>query len=122
MVRIVGINVPVKKCVPFALTYIYGIGVTAANVICRDCEIDKRKRISDLQDEDIEKISGHIRQNFLIEGELRKKVAMEIKSLIEMGCYRGLRHRKGLPVRGQRTHTNAKTRKGRSRLPVAGKK
>ncbi|MGL9725638.1 MAG: 30S ribosomal protein S13 [Wolbachia sp.] len=122
MVRIVGINVPVKKCVSFALTYIYGIGVTAANIICHACEIDKRKRISELQDEDIEKISRFIRQNYVIEGELRKKMAMDIKSLIEMGCYRGLRHRKGSPVRGQRTHTNAKTRKGRSRLPVARKK
>ncbi|NSX83454.1 30S ribosomal protein S13 [Wolbachia endosymbiont of Atemnus politus] len=122
MARIAGVNVPVKKCVPFALTYIYGIGVAAASAICHACEIDKSKRVSELQDKDIEKISSFIRRNYSIEGELRKEVAINIKSLVEMGCYRGVRHRKGLPVRGQRTHTNAKTRKGRSRLPIAGKK
>ncbi|MBS9531716.1 MULTISPECIES: 30S ribosomal protein S13 [unclassified Wolbachia] len=122
MARIAGINIPVKKCVPFALTYIHGIGITTANIICRSCKIDERKRVLELQDEDIEKISSFIRQKYVIEGELRKKVAMDIKSLMEIGCYRGLRHRKGLPVRGQRTHTNAKTRKGRSKLPIAGKK
>ncbi|MGL9688796.1 MAG: 30S ribosomal protein S13 [Wolbachia sp.] len=122
MTRIAGVNVPVKKCVPFALTYIYGIGIATANTICHASEIDKSKRVSELQDKDIEKISSFIRQNYSIEGELRKEVAMNIKFLVEMGCYRGVRHRKGLPVRGQRTHTNAKTRKGRSRLPIAGKK
>ncbi|QKX02177.1 30S ribosomal protein S13 [Wolbachia endosymbiont of Dirofilaria (Dirofilaria) immitis] len=122
MVRIAGVNIPVKKCVPFALTYIYGIGIATANAICRACEINKNKRISELQDKDIERISSFIRQNYIIEGELRKEVAMNIKSLVEMGCYKGVRHRKGLPVRGQRTHTNAKTRKGRSHLPIAGKK
>lgn len=122
MARIAGINVPVKKCVPFALTYIYGIGISTANVICYACGIDKRKRVSELCDKDIEKIGSFIRQNYVIEGELRKEVAMNIKSLIDMGCYRGVRHRKGLPVRGQKTHTNAKTRKGRSRLPIAGRK
>ncbi|MDR2609462.1 MAG: 30S ribosomal protein S13 [Rickettsiales bacterium] len=122
MARIAGVNVSVKKCVPFALTYIYGIGIATANTICHACEIDKSKRVSELQDKDIEKISSFIRRNYSIEGELRKEVAMNIKSLVEMGCYRGVRHRKGLPVRGQRTHTNAKTRKGRSRLPIAGKK
>lgn len=122
MTRIAGVNVPVKKCVPFALTYIYGIGIATANAICYVCGVDKSKRVSELQDKDIEKISNFIRQNYSIEGELRKEVAMNMKSLVEMGCYRGVRHRKGLPVRGQRTHTNAKTRKGRSRLPIAGKK
>ncbi|MGL9717566.1 MAG: 30S ribosomal protein S13 [Wolbachia sp.] len=122
MARIAGINVPVKKCVPFALTYIYGIGIPTANIICHACDIDKSKRVSELQDKDIEKINSFIRRNYSIEGELRKEVAMNIKFLVEMGCYRGVRHRKGLPVRGQRTHTNAKTRKGRSRLPIAGKK
>ncbi|MDM8334998.1 30S ribosomal protein S13 [Wolbachia pipientis] len=122
MARIAGVNVPVKKCVPFALTYIYGIGIATANSICRTCEIDKGKRVSELRDKDIEKVSSFIRQNYNIEGELRKEVAMNIKSLVEMGCYRGVRHRKGLPVRGQRTHTNAKTRKGRSWLPIAGRK
>ncbi|MDD9331737.1 MAG: 30S ribosomal protein S13 [Wolbachia sp.] len=122
MARIAGINVPVKKCVPFALTYIYGIGIATGSKICHACEIDKRKRVSELQDKEVDKISSFIRQNYTIEGELRKKIAMNIKSLVEIGCYRGVRHRKGLPVRGQRTHTNAKTRKGRSRLPVAGRK
>lgn len=122
MARIAGVNVPVKKCVPFALTYIYGIGISIANVICDACGIDKNRRISQLQEGEIEKISSFIRQNYSIEGELRKVVSMNIKSLVEIGCYRGVRHRKGLPVRGQRTHTNAKTRKGRSRLPVAGRK
>lgn len=122
MARVAGVNIPVKKCIPFALTYIYGIGIATANVICNACGIDKSKRVSDLSDEEIEKVSSFIRKNYAIEGELRKEVAMNIKSLVEIGCYRGVRHRKGLPVRGQRTHTNAKTRKGRSRLPIAGKK
>jgi small subunit ribosomal protein S13 len=120
--RIAGVNVPVKKCVPFALTYIYGIGISTGNIICDACGIDKNRRISQLQEGEIEKISSFIRQNYSIEGELRKVVSMNIKSLVEIGCYRGVRHRKGLPVRGQRTHTNAKTRKGRSRLPIAGRK
>ncbi|GFR14563.1 adenylate kinase [Trichonephila clavata] len=97
--------------------------IATANVICHACEVDKRKRVSELRDEDIEKISSFIRQNYVIEGELRKEVAMNIKSLVEMGCYRGVRHRKGLPVRGQRTHTNAKTRKGsRKSTPYAAGK
>ncbi|NSM56956.1 30S ribosomal protein S13 [Wolbachia endosymbiont of Atemnus politus] len=120
MARIAGVNVPVKKCVPFALNYIYGIGVATANAICH--AYDKSKRVSELQDKYIEKIRSFIRRNYSIEGELIKEVAMNIKSLVEMGCYRGMRHRKGLPVRGQRTHINAKARKGRSRLPIAGKK
>lgn len=122
MARIAGVNVPVKKCIPFALTYIYGIGISTANKICDSCEIDKRKRVSQLEAEEIDKINNLIRSKYVIEGELRKEVAMNIKSLIEIGCYRGVRHRKRLPVRGQRTHTNAKTRKGKSRLPIAGKK
>lgn len=122
MARIAGVNVPVKKCIPFALTYIYGIGISTANKICDSCEIDKRKRVLQLEAEEIDKINAFIRNKHVIEGELRKEVAMNIKSLIEIGCYRGVRHRKRLPVRGQRTHTNAKTRKGKSRLPIAGKK
>jgi small subunit ribosomal protein S13 len=120
--RIAGVNVPVKKCVPFALPYIYGIGIATAYKICRALGIDESKRVFELLNEEIEKISSFIRQSYSIEGELRKEVAMNIKFLVEMGCYRGVRHRKGLPVKGQRTHTNAKTRKGRSRLPIAGKK
>ena len=122
MARIAGVNVPVKKCVPFALTYIYGIGIRTANLVCDRCGIDKHKRVSDLKSEEIDEITNFIRKSYTIEGELRKEVAMNIKLLIEIGCYKGVRHRKGLPVRGQRTHTNAKTRKGKSRLPVAGKK
>ncbi|MDR1139639.1 MAG: 30S ribosomal protein S13 [Rickettsiales bacterium] len=122
MARIAGVNVPVKKCVPFALRYIYGIGAATAYKICRALGIDESKRVLELLNEEIEKISSFIRCNYSIEGECRKEVAMNIKFLVEMGCYRGVRHRKGLPVNGQRTHTNAKTRKGKSRLPIAGKK
>ncbi|MCV3769255.1 MAG: 30S ribosomal protein S13 [Wolbachia pipientis] len=123
LVRIAGVNVPVKKCVPFALTYIYGIGIATANIICYACKINKNERVLELQSEDIERISSFIRKNYIIEGELRKEIAMNIKSLVEMGCYKGMRHKKGLPVRGQRTHTNARTCKGgKSRLFVSGNK
>lgn len=107
--RIAGVNIPTKKCIPFALTYIYGIGIATANKICCICKVDKNKRVSHLQDKDIENINSFIRQNYSVEGELRKEVAMNVKFLVEMGCYRGIRHRRSLPVRGQRTHTNAKT-------------
>ncbi|QKX01607.1 30S ribosomal protein S13 [Wolbachia endosymbiont of Cruorifilaria tuberocauda] len=122
MARIAGVNIPVRKCVPFALTYIYGIGIATADAICYACKIDKGKRISELQAREVERISNFIRQNYTIEGELRKELAMSIKSLIEIGCYKGVRHRKGLPVRGQRTHTNAKTCKSKSRLSIAEKR
>ncbi|UWI83150.1 30S ribosomal protein S13 [Wolbachia endosymbiont of Howardula sp.] len=120
--RIAGVNVPFKKCTPFALTYIHGLGIKTAHIICHACNIDESTRVSELTEEDIKKINTFIRQFYVIEGERRKEVATDIKSLIDLGCYRGLRHRKSLPVRGQRTHTNAKTRKGKSRLPISHKK
>lgn len=120
--RIAGVNVPVKKCVPFALTYIYGIGVFKAGIVCDECDIDKKKRISELSEEEGQKISNFIRENYITEGELKKEISSNIKRLIDIGCYRGIRHRKKLPVRGQRTRTNARTRKGRSRMPITGKK
>ncbi|ABD43726.1 30S ribosomal protein S13 [Anaplasma phagocytophilum] len=122
MARIGGVNVPVDKRVVVALTYIYGIGTSLANRICEGCGIDKNVRVSALSEEDVVKIRNFIRAGCVVEADLRKEVAMNIKFLMDIGCYRGLRHRKKLPVRGQRTHTNARTRKGGSRLAVAAKK
>ncbi len=121
MARIAGVNIPTNKRVVAALTYIYGIGDTLAGEICKKAEISEDKRVSDLSDDDVSKIREVIDNNYRVEGELRRDVAMNIKRLMDLGCYRGLRHRKGLPVRGQRTHTNARTRKGPAR-PIAGKK
>ncbi|KJV65451.1 MULTISPECIES: 30S ribosomal protein S13 [Ehrlichia] len=122
MARIAGVNIPTNKRVVIALTYIYGIGLSLANRICEGCNIDHNVRVVNLNDDEIIRIRNFIRENYIVEGDLRKEVSMNIKFLTDIGCYRGLRHRRGLPVRGQRTHTNAKTRKGRSRLPVAAKK
>ncbi|CEI85279.1 30S ribosomal protein S13 [Ehrlichia minasensis] len=122
MARIAGVNIPTNKRVVIALTYIYGIGLSLANRICEGCNIDHNVRVVNLSDDEIIRIRNFIRENYIVEGDLRKEVSMNIKFLTDIGCYRGLRHRKGLPVRGQRTHTNAKTRKGRSKLPVAAKK
>ena len=122
MARIGGVNVPVNKRVVVALTYIYGIGPSLANRICEGCNIDKNVRVSALSDDDVVGIRNYIRANCIVEADLRKEVAMNIKYLMDIGCYRGLRHRKKLPVRGQRTHTNARTRKGGTRLAVAAKK
>ncbi|QXK91811.1 30S ribosomal protein S13 [Neoehrlichia mikurensis] len=122
MARIAGVNIPINKRIIIALTYIYGIGYSLADKICSSCNIDKNAKVVDLCDDDIIKIRNFIRANYVVEGDLRKEVNMNIKFLMDLGCYRGLRHRKGLPVRGQRTHTNAKTRKGKSRLPIAAKK
>jgi small subunit ribosomal protein S13 len=121
LARIAGVNIPTNKRVVAALTYIYGIGDTLAGEICKKAEISEDKRVSDLSDDDVSKIREVIDNNYRVEGELRRDVAMNIKRLMDLGCYRGLRHRKGLPVRGQRTHTNARTRKGPAR-PIAGKK
>ena len=121
MARIAGVNIPTNKRVVAALTYIYGIGDTLAGEICKKAEVSEDKRVSDLSDDDVSKIREVIDNNYRVEGELRRDVAMNIKRLMDLGCYRGLRHRKGLPVRGQRTHTNARTRKGPAR-PIAGKK
>ncbi len=121
MARIAGVNIPDNKRVEIALTYIFGIGRTKARKICETVGIPRERRANELADAEIIRIREVIDQEFTVEGELRRDVAMNIKRLMDMGCYRGLRHRRGLPVRGQRTHTNARTRKGRAR-PIAGKK
>ena len=121
MARIAGVNLPSAKRIDVALTYIYGIGIHTSNKILDQLSIDKSKRVNQLNDSDIIRIRETIDQNHDVEGDLRRKVAVNIKQLMDLGCYRGLRHRRKLPVRGQRTRTNAKTRKGKS-VPVAGKK
>ena len=121
MARISGVNIPTNKRVHIALTYIYGIGMKIANNICEGAAIDISKRVSELNDEELNKIRDLIDKNYSVEGDLRRKVSMDIKRLNDLGCYRGLRHRKKLPVRGQRTHTNARTRKGKA-VAIAGKK
>ena len=121
MARIAGVNIPTQKRVPVALTYIYGIGPTKAKQICARVGVPESRRVHQLTDDEIVRIRESIDRDYQVEGDLRREVAMNIKRLMDLGCYRGLRHRKGLPVRGQRTHTNARTRKGRSR-PIAGKK
>ena len=121
MARISGVNIPTNKKVHIALTYIYGIGSKISLDICKDASIDTSKRVSELKDDELNKIRELIDNNYSIEGDLRRKVSMDIKRLNDLGCYRGLRHRKKLPVRGQRTHTNARTRKGKA-VAIAGKK
>ncbi|MBV1865145.1 MAG: 30S ribosomal protein S13 [Rhodobacteraceae bacterium] len=121
MARIAGVNLPTHKRVPIALTYITGIGNTSAEKICEGVAIDRTRRINELSDAEILKIREFIDANFDVEGDLRRETSMNIKRLMDLGCYRGLRHRRGLPVRGQRTHTNARTRKGPARA-IAGKK
>jgi small subunit ribosomal protein S13 len=119
--RIAGVNIPSQKRVPIGLTYIHGIGRTSAEKICAATGIDPQRRVHELTDDEVLRIREQIERNYQVEGDLRRMVAMNIKRLMDLGCYRGLRHRKGLPVRGQRTHTNARTRKGPAR-PIAGKK
>ncbi|HUZ72134.1 MAG TPA: 30S ribosomal protein S13 [Stellaceae bacterium] len=121
MARIAGVNIPNQKRVPIALTYIHGIGRTSANQICAKLGIPPERRAHELTDDEVLRIRELIDRDYSVEGDLRRLVAMNIKRLMDLGCYRGLRHRKGLPVRGQRTHTNARTRKGPAR-PIAGKK
>ena len=121
MARISGVNIPTAKKIHIALTYIYGIGPKIANELCDQASIDKSKRVNELNDHEINKIREIIDQKHMVEGDLRRKVSMDIKRLNDLGCYRGLRHRKKLPVRGQRTHTNARTRKGKA-VAIAGKK
>lgn len=121
MARIAGVNLPSAKRIDVALTYIYGIGIHTSNKILEQLGLDKSKRVNQLNDSDVIKIRELIDQQHEVEGDLRRKIAVNIKHLMDLGCYRGLRHRKKLPVRGQRTRTNAKTRKGKS-VPVAGKK
>ncbi|MEO0344317.1 MAG: 30S ribosomal protein S13 [Pseudomonadota bacterium] len=121
MARIAGVNIPTNKSVGIALTYIHGIGRTSALSICEATGIEHSKRVNELADTDVVKIREHIDANFEVEGDLRREVSMNIKRLMDLGCYRGLRHRRGLPVRGQRTSTNARTRKGPA-VAIAGKK
>ncbi len=121
MARIAGVNIPSQKRVEIALTYIYGIGRTKAKDICEKCSIPSERRVNQLTDAEVSQLREMIDRDHMVEGDLRRETAMNIKRLMDLGCYRGLRHRKGLPVRGQRTHTNARTRKGKAR-PIAGKK
>ena len=121
MARISGVNIPTGKKIHIALTYIFGIGSKIANDLCDKASIDKTKRVNQLNDDELNKIREIIDQKHVVEGDLRRKVSMDIKRLNDLGCYRGLRHRKKLPVRGQRTHTNARTRKGKA-VAIAGKK
>ncbi|MBT5459972.1 MAG: 30S ribosomal protein S13 [Rhodospirillaceae bacterium] len=120
MARIAGVNLP-NKPTWVALTYIHGIGDTTAKKLCTSCDVDPTIRMNELGDDELGRIREAIDRDLRVEGELRRDVAMNIKRLMDLGCYRGLRHRRGMPVRGQRTHTNARTRKGRAR-PIAGKK
>jgi small subunit ribosomal protein S13 len=119
--RIAGVNIPTNKRVVIALRYIYGIGPSNAEIICKQVGIPFEKRVSQLSDDEVLRIRETIDRDYEVEGDLRRGIAMNIKRLMDMASYRGLRHRKGLPVRGQRTHTNARTRKGKAR-PIAGKK
>ena len=112
MARIAGVDLPRRKHVAFALPYIYGIGKSNAKVICKKAGIDPSKKVEELTDSEVKSIREAIEAEFKVEGDLRREVQMNIKRLMDLGCYRGLRHRKGLPVHGQRTHTNARTRKG----------
>ena len=121
MARIAGVNIPTQKRVIIALTYIHGIGPVKAKEICEKVGIPSERRVNQLSDADVVRIREVIDQGYRVEGDLRREVAMNIKRLMDLGCYRGLRHRKGLPVRGQRTHTNARTRKGPAKA-IAGKK
>ena len=121
MARIAGVNLPTNKRVIIALQYIHGIGQKNAKDIVTKVGIDETRRIQDLSDAEVLQIRETIDADFTVEGDLRRETAMNIKRLMDLGCYRGLRHRKGLPVRGQRTHTNARTRKGPAK-PIAGKK
>ena len=121
MARIAGTNIPTNKRVEIALTYIHGIGDTFAKQICAKVAITSERRVNELSESEVIQIREVIDRDYMVEGDLRRDVAMNIKRLMDLGCYRGLRHRRGLPVRGQRTHTNARTRKGPSKA-IAGKK
>ena len=121
MARIAGVNIPTNKRVQIALTYIHGIGRSKAVEICTKLGIPDERRVNQLTDDEVLKIREMIDHDYQVEGDLRRGVAMNITRLMDLGCYRGLRHRRGLPVRGQRTHTNARTRKGPAK-PIAGKK
>ena len=122
MARLAGVDLPNKKRVEVGLTYIYGIGRTRSLSLCHRAGIDPNKKVADLTEEEVNHIRTILEEEGAVEGDLRKELSMNVKRLMEMGAYRGLRHRRGLPVRGQRTHTNARTRKGPRRGTVANKK
>jgi small subunit ribosomal protein S13 len=121
MARIAGIDIPREKRLVISLTYIYGIGPTSAQKVCEAAGVDPSTRVKDLTDAEVTALRSFVEENFKVEGDLRREVNQNIKRKMEIGCYQGLRHRRGLPVRGQRTHTNARTRKGPKKT-VAGKK
>ena len=121
MARISGVNIPTNKRVHIALTYIHGIGRSAAEQVCDAVGIARERRVNELSDAEVLQIREHIDANYTVEGDLRRETQMNVKRLMDLGCYRGLRHRRNLPVRGQRTHTNARTRKGPAKA-IAGKK
>ena len=122
MARIAGVDIPREKRLVISLTYIYGIGPSLAKRICGAVDISESTRVRDLTDDEVNKIRGYVDANHKVEGDLRREVAGDIKRKIEIGCYQGIRHRRGLPVRGQRTHTNARTRKGPKKTVGRGKK
>ena len=121
MARLVGVDLPRDKRIEVGLTYIYGIGLTTSKKILAETGVDPSVRVKDLTEDDLTKLRDYIQANIKVEGELHREVSQNVKRLMEIGCYRGLRHRRGLPVRGQRTHTNARTRKG-PRKQIGGKK
>ena len=121
MARIAGVNIPSNKKLEIALTYIFGIGRNFSKHICKNTNVDGDKRVNTLTETEVIKIREYIDNNYTVEGDLRREISTNIKRLTDLGCYRGLRHRHKLPVRGQRTHTNARTRKGKA-IPIAGKK
>ncbi len=121
MARIAGVNIPTQKRVEISLTYIHGIGRAKSREICEKAQVPLENRVNQLTEDQVIRIREAIDREYRVEGDLRREVAINIKRLMDLGCYRGQRHRKGLPVRGQRTHTNARTRKGKAR-PIAGKK
>ncbi len=121
MARIAGVNIPTNKRVTISLRYIYGIGPQKAQAICTKLGIPDDRRVNQLSDDEIVRLRELIDRDYRVEGDLRRELTMNIKRLMDLGCYRGLRHRRGLPVRGQRTHTNARTRKGKA-VAIAGKK
>src|SRR5881397_1313507 len=122
MARIAGINIPLNKRVEVGLTYIYGIGRSTSNELLDELEISRDTYVRDLTEDEVGRLRDRIDQDLVVEGDLRRERSQNIKRLMEIGCYRGLRHRRGLPVRGQKTKTNARTRKGPKRMQVAGKK
>jgi small subunit ribosomal protein S13 len=121
MARIAGIDLPREKRIEIGLTYIFGLGLPKSQAILKETGVNPDTRVKDLTEEEVNELRTYITKNFIIEGDLRRKVALDIKRLMEIGCYRGIRHRKGLPVRGQKTKTNARTRKGPKKT-MAGKK